>query len=52
LENATHASRAAGNLFFDAQIAAILREWGVREFYTHDRDFVKFHDLKVIDPCE
>jgi predicted nucleic acid-binding protein len=35
-------SRASGNLVFDAQIAAVCREHGVRRLVTEDRDFRRF----------
>ena len=41
---------ARGNLVPDAHLAALLRSHGVRTIYTHDRDFLKFPFLKVIDP--
>ena len=34
----------------DAHVAAILRQHGVRRFYTRDRDFRRFDFLDVIDP--
>lgn len=39
-----------GNLVPDAHVAAILRQHGVRTFYTRDRDFLKFSFLEVRDP--
>ena len=42
--------RASGNLVHDAQIAALLLEHGVREFWTADRDFHRFPGIKVRDP--
>jgi predicted nucleic acid-binding protein len=42
--------RAAGNLVHDAHIAALLREHGVEEIWTADRDFVRFPGLRVHDP--
>ncbi len=39
-----------GNLVPDAHLAAILKQHGVRTLYTHDRDFLKFRFLKVVDP--
>ncbi len=41
-------ARATGNLTFDAQIAAVCREHGVREILTGDRDFARFPDLSPI----
>ena len=42
--------RATGNLAHDAHIAALLREHGVREFWTTDRDFGRFPGIVVRDP--
>lgn len=39
-----------GNLVPDAHLAAILREHGVRDLYTRDRDFRKFDFLRIRDP--
>ncbi|MDR7542932.1 MAG: PIN domain-containing protein [Armatimonadota bacterium] len=40
-------ARAAGNLAFDAQIAALCREHGVRVLLTEDRGFRRFLGLKI-----
>lgn len=42
--------RASGNLAHDAHIAALLREHGVEEIWTADRDFARFAGLQVRDP--
>lgn len=39
-----------GNLVPDAHIASLLRQHGIRELYTRDRDFRKFDFLRVCDP--
>jgi len=39
-----------GNLVPDAHIATILRQHGVRRFYTADTDFKKFDFLEVVNP--
>ena len=39
-----------GNLFFDLYTAVLMRENGVREICTRDRDFLRFPFLTVIDP--
>ena len=39
-----------GNLVPDAHLAALLKQHGIRTLYTHDRDFLKFSFLRVIDP--
>lgn len=44
------AAEATGNLVHDAHIAALLREHGVRELLTVDRDFARFPGLKVRNP--
>ena len=41
-----------GNLVPDAQLAALLRQHGVRRLYTVDLDFRKFDFLEVADPFE
>ncbi len=41
---------ARGNLIPDVHIATILRQHGVRLFYTSDRDFRRFDFLDVRDP--
>ena len=40
-------SRVSGNVVFDAQIAALCREHGVRTLISNDRDFDKFPDLEI-----
>lgn len=40
-------SNAIGNLVFDAQIAALCREWGISRLLTEDRDFDRFKNLRV-----
>ena len=39
-----------GNRVPDAHLAALLRQNGVRTFYTHHRDFLSFRCLEVRDP--
>jgi uncharacterized protein len=39
-----------GNLVTHAHIAALMRQHGVREIWTHDRDFRKFDGIIVRDP--
>ena len=46
------AGRACGNLAHDAHVAALLREHGVREFWTNDRDFRRFPGIVVRDPFD
>jgi uncharacterized protein len=42
LTEAVREADAVGNPVFDAQIAAVCREWGVRILLTEDRDFDRF----------
>jgi uncharacterized protein len=42
--------RATGNIAHDAHIAALLREHGVREFWTTDKDFHRFPGVAVRNP--
>ena len=44
------AGEAAGNLAFDAHIAALCIEHGVTELWTLDRDFARFPGLKIANP--
>ena len=48
LRAAIVAGETAGNLVFDAQIAAICREHGVERLLTEDRDFSRFTFLNVV----
>jgi toxin-antitoxin system PIN domain toxin len=41
-------AEAKGNLAFDAQIAALCREHGIRELLTGDRDFSRFPHIKIL----
>jgi len=42
--------QAEGNLVYDAHIAATLREHGVAEILTADRDFRRFRGIRMRDP--
>ena len=42
--------RARGKLVPDVQLAALLRQHGVKTLYTRDRDFRRFDFLDVRDP--
>ncbi len=44
------AARIVGPRVHDARIAAICLQYGVREFWSADRDFSRFPELKVINP--
>ena len=50
LRQTIDAGRASGNIVHDAHIAALLREHGVREFWTTDRDFHRFPGIAVRNP--
>ena len=39
-----------GNLIYDAQIAILMREHGIKRIYTRDTDFHRFSFLEPIDP--
>jgi toxin-antitoxin system PIN domain toxin len=47
LAEAMRAADAAGNLAFDAQIAAVCREHGIGALLTEDRDFDRFPHLRT-----
>ena len=50
LRHVVDAGRASGNIVHDAHIAALLREHGVREFWTTDKDFHRFTGIAVRNP--
>ncbi len=39
-----------GNLVPDAHVVALMRANGVDGIWTHDRDYLKFDGIKVLDP--
>jgi len=43
-------SGATGNLAFDAHIAALMKEHGIPEIVTADRDFHRFPGIRVSNP--
>ncbi len=47
LADAVRAADAAGNLAFDAQLAAVCCESGVSALLTEDRDFARFEILRT-----
>lgn len=47
LAEAVREADAAGNLAFDAQIAALCRESGVSSLLTEDRDFDRFRSFRT-----
>ena len=42
----------AGNLVYDAHIAILMREHGIRRICTRDSDFHRFPFIEVIDPMQ
>jgi predicted nucleic acid-binding protein len=42
--------RTIGNLAHDAHIAALIREYGVDELWTTDKDFARFPGLRIRNP--
>ena len=50
LRSMVTAGRATGNVAHDAHIAALLREHGIREFWTTDKDFHRFPGIAVRNP--
>jgi hypothetical protein len=50
LRSMVAAGRATGNVAHDGHIAALLREHGVREFWTTDKDFHRFPGIAVRNP--
>lgn len=48
LDRAIREAGATGNLIFDAQVAALCREAGVRALLTEDRDFARFQGLTLM----
>ena len=40
----------AGNLFYDAHTAILMREHGIRQICTRDTDFNQFTFVEIIDP--
>jgi uncharacterized protein len=47
---AASGARARGNDVPDAQLAALMRQNGVRVIYTRDRGFRRFDEIEVRDP--
>jgi len=50
LAAALEAGKVSGPKVHDARIAVICLQHGVREFWTVDRDFQRFPELRVINP--
>jgi len=41
-----------GNLVPDAYLVALMRQYGVSEIWTHDRDFLTFRGIRARDPFD
>ena len=39
-----------GNLLSDGLLVAMLKTHGITHFFSHDRDFLRFKGMKVVDP--
>ncbi|MFA6568180.1 MAG: TA system VapC family ribonuclease toxin [Victivallales bacterium] len=50
LERLILAAKAAGPMVHDARIAALCLSHGIRQFWSADRDFSRFPDLKIKNP--
>lgn len=50
MDHMLRTGEAHGNLAFDAQIAALVREHGVSELWTLDRDFARFSGIRAVNP--
>lgn len=50
LRQCLHTGRVAGPVVHDARIAALCLAHGVRELWTHDRDFGRFPTLTTRNP--
>ncbi len=52
LNEMTSKGSCKGNLVFDAHIAALMKEHGIDEILTTDKDFHRFPGLTVTDPFQ
>jgi toxin-antitoxin system PIN domain toxin len=50
LRRMVSAGHVVGNLVHDAHIAALIREHGVKELWTTDRDFARFPGILIRNP--
>lgn len=50
LSNVIERSKVTGSKIHDARVAALCLHHGVRELLTADRDFSRFHGLKIRNP--
>lgn len=41
-----------GNLVPDAHVVTLMRQHGVSEIWSHDRDFRQFEGIRVLDPFD
>jgi len=39
-----------GDLVPDAHIVALMKQFGLSEICTHDRDFARFRGIRIVDP--
>ena len=44
------AGQVTGGRVHDARVAAICRQYGVRELWSADRDFGRFPSVRVVNP--
>ncbi|MGH3344352.1 MAG: TA system VapC family ribonuclease toxin [Carbonactinosporaceae bacterium] len=47
---AAEPAQPTGNLIPDAHLVALMHQYGVRDIWTHDRDFRKFDGIVLRDP--
>jgi predicted nucleic acid-binding protein len=50
LRSVVVSSQVAGPRIHDARIVALCRQHSVRELWSADRDFGRFHDISVVNP--
>lgn len=50
LRHMVSSGRTIGNLAHDAHIAALIREHGIDELWTTDKDFTRFPDIRIRNP--
>jgi uncharacterized protein len=48
----TDTAQVRGNLVPDAHLVALMRQNGVKEIWSHDRDFRRFGGITVRDPFD
>jgi uncharacterized protein len=52
LEQVVQSGQARGGQIYDARVAAICLEHGVRQLWTADRDFARFENLATHNPVQ